>query len=112
MPEVHADTVAHVILLAREMRDPGTSAATIVAQLRGFIEGLTEEEQLELVAIMWIGRESFEAAEFDEAIATARAERTTPTADYLVNAPLLADYLENGLEKLGISPADAEGDLY
>ena len=44
---------------------------------------MTEEEQSELVAVMWIGRGSFEPEEYKEAVATALAEATTPCADYL-----------------------------
>ena len=40
--------------------------------------------------------------ELAEAIATAKQEATTPTEDYLLGIPLLADYLEDGLAKLGI----------
>ena len=43
-----------------------------------------------------------------EAVETARAERTNPTQDYLLGIPLLADYLEEGLEKLGHSVEDVE----
>lgn len=42
---------------------------------------------------------------------TARHERVNSTARYLMGMPLLADYLEEGLEKLGISADDAENDL-
>ena len=47
----------------------------------------------------------------DEALETARAERVNPTADYLLGIPMLSDYLEEGLEKLGYSIEDAEEDL-
>ncbi len=49
-------------------------------ELRGFIDRLTEEEQVSLVALMWIGRGSFGADELAEAKATAAEEATTPTA--------------------------------
>ena len=81
------------------------------SELRDFIANLNEDEQASLVAVMWIGRESFEPEELEEAIQTARVERTTPTEDYLMGEPRLADLLESGLEALGISPEDAEDDL-
>jgi hypothetical protein len=43
---------------------------------------------------------------------TARNEATTPTEDYLLGVPLLSDYLEAGLEKLGIEPGDLEEEFY
>ena len=39
---------------------------------------------------------------------TARAEQTNRTDDYLLGMPLLPDYLEEGLDRLGYSVEDAE----
>jgi len=80
-------------------------------ELRAFIDRLTEEEQASLVALMWIGRESFGADELEEAKRTAMSEATTPTADYLLGTPHLSDHLENGMDELGISLVDDEDDL-
>ena len=96
--------VAQVILMARELdRAEG--------ELRGFIDRLTEEEQAALVAIMWVGRDSFDAEDWEEAYETAVSEATTPTADYLIGTPHLAENLENGLEAFGVPVSDAEGEL-
>ena len=46
--------------------------------------------------------------EFEEALSTARTERVNKTEDYLLGVPLLADYLEEGLDKLGYAIEDAE----
>ena len=81
------------------------------AELREFIAGLNVDEKASLVAVMWIGRETYGAEDLAEAIQTARDEAVTPTEDYLLGIPLLADYLEDGLEALGISIEDAEGGL-
>lgn len=103
--QINADKVAEVIILARDMpRGEG--------QFDQFVAGLTQEEQASLVAIMWIGRDSFDAAEWDEAYRTALEEATTPTQDYLKGSPHLADHLENGLDALGISAGSEEDDLY
>ena len=80
-------------------------------ELRAFIEGLNEDEQASLVAVMWIGRETFGADELEEAIDTARVERTGPTSRYLLGIPLLADFLEDGLDALGISVEEAEDEV-
>jgi hypothetical protein len=66
------------------------------------------DEQVNLVALAWIGRGTFAPEELDEAVETARSERVSATSKYLMGIPLLADYLEEGLEKLGISVEDAE----
>jgi hypothetical protein len=104
MLDISVHKIAQVILMARELE-------RAEGELRGFIERLTEEEQASMVAVMWIGRESFAADELEEAKRTAVAEATTPTADYLIGTPHLSDHLENGLEELGLSAADEEDDL-
>ena len=104
MLDITVRRVANVILMAREMdRAEG--------ELRAFIDRLSEEEQVSLVALMWIGRGSFDADELDEAKATAASEATTPTADYLLGSPHMSDHLENGLDALGLSASDDEDDL-
>lgn len=119
MLEIGADKLAHVIIRARDYdsgvnpwvdagQRPGHGTRTELAE---FIAGLNEDEQASLVAVMWIGRGTFDPDELDEAIATARAERTTPTEDYLMGEPQLADHLEAGMEALGISPEEAEDEL-
>jgi hypothetical protein len=105
MLEISTDKVAEVIILAREL-DRGER------EFDAFVGRLNMEEQASLVAIFWIGRGTFDAEELDEAIETATAEATTPTAEYLKGSPHLADHLENGLDALGISATDAEDDLY
>ncbi len=77
-------------------------------QLKEFIRDLNVDEQASLVALAWIGRGSFAPEELDEALATARAEQNSRTDDYLLGMPLLPDYLEEGLERLGYSVEDAE----
>jgi hypothetical protein len=104
MLQINLTKVANVILMARELdRAEG--------ELRAFLDRLTEEEQVDLVAVMWIGRDSFDADEFEEARATAIAEATVPTPDYLIGTPHLSDHLETGLEALGLSVQDEEDDL-
>ncbi|MEO1138507.1 MAG: DUF3775 domain-containing protein [Pseudomonadota bacterium] len=104
MLDISTHNVAQIILMARELdRAEG--------ELRAFIERLSEEEQISLVALMWIGRGSFGADELEEAKATASEEATTPTADYLLGSPHLSDHLENGLDEMGISVVDDEDDL-
>ena len=80
-------------------------------ELVEFMEALNEDEEANLVALAWIGRGTYDAEDWDEALATARSERTSRTARYLLGMPLLADYLEDGLEALGIDVAEVENDL-
>ncbi|NIZ11474.1 DUF3775 domain-containing protein [Pseudooceanicola sp. HF7] len=104
MLEISVNKVANVILMSREL----TRAE---GELRAFLETMNEDEMISLVAIMWIGRESFDADELEEAMRTAREERSSPTVDYLLGTPHLSDHLENGLEALGLSAQDDEDDL-
>ena len=119
MLEISPEKIAHVIIRAREY-DSGVNAWAHSGQRTGhgtqtelaeFIASLNEDEQASLVAVMWIGRDTFDADELAEAIATAKTERRSPTEDYLMGEPQLADYLEAGMEALGISPEAAEDDL-
>ena len=57
---------------------------------------------------MWIGRGTYEPDDIKEALDTARSERVNKTEDYLLGVPLLADYLEDGLDRMGISVESAE----
>lgn len=104
MLDISVGKVAQVILMGRELH-------RAEGELRGLIDRMSEDEQVELVAIMWIGRESFEVDELAEALATARREASTPCADYLIGTPHMSDHLENGLDALGISAVDEENDL-
>jgi len=104
MLEISVRKVAQVILMAREL----TRAE---GELRGFIDNLTEEEAVSLVAVMWIGRDSFAVEELQDALDTAASEATTPASDYLIGTPHLSDHLEAGLEALGLSASDEEDDL-
>ena len=58
-----------------------------------------------------IGRDAFDADEWNEAYATALSEASTPTADYLIGTPHVADHLEAGLEALGYDSSDEEDEL-
>lgn len=133
MLEIAPEKVAHVIIKAREYDskvgtwddsaaasdaedDPSSiledfAGDSTRAELVAFINGLNEDEQVNLVALAWVGRGTFAPEDFDEAVETARNERVNSTSRYLLGMPLLADYLEEGLEKLGISSEDAEQDI-
>lgn len=126
MIDIAVEKVAHVIVRARELdakveswdqsgdeaegdsilADRGDDATA--AELKSFIADLNDDEKVSLVALMWIGRGTYEADEWAEARQTAIAEAVNATEDYLLGSPMLADFLEEGLEKLGLSVEDAE----
>ena len=131
--EIAPEKIAHVIIKAREFdvkvgawdespedgdaeEDPASvlesfSDDTVFQEVASFIEALNDDEQVGLVAVTWIGRGTFEVEELEEAITTARDEAVNKTSVYLLGIPLLADYLEEGLEKLGYSVDDVESDV-
>ena len=78
-----------------------TSHDPIARELKTLIDNLNEDEQVSLVAVMWVGRGTFDPEDLDEALATARTERVNKTSAYLLGVPLLGDYLEEGLSRLG-----------
>ncbi len=65
-----------------------------------------------LVALVWVGRGSYTPQELSDAIATAKGGQVmNRTEDYLLEMPLLADYLEEGLDKLGLPIEEAEDEV-
>jgi len=80
------------------------------AELKSTIEDLEPDQQVALVALMWIGRGDYGADEWDKASASAGESWNERTADYLIGTPLLADYLAEGLDALGTSEEEAAED--
>jgi hypothetical protein len=72
------------------------------------INDLNEDEQNELVALAWLGRGTYDIAEWTDAINMARDAHNKRTAQYLLSLPLLGDYLEEGLEAFGDSIVDMD----
>lgn len=123
MPTIDPDKVCHVIVKARAL-DAKTAtgsddaAASMIddgmlgvldsesddateEELRAFIDGLNVDERVELVALAWIGRGSFAADEWRQAVRDARHAHGADSADYLLGLPLLGDYLADGLAEFG-----------
>jgi hypothetical protein len=122
---INPDKVSHVIFKARMFDakegvtdpDSGSSGADdgmvdvledladdpTYQELMEYIRSLDEEEQVNLVALAWIGRGTYDAAEWDEALSEARHAHNARTAEYLTGLPLLGDYLDEGLAALGES---------
>lgn len=68
-------------------------------ELRQQIADLSLLEQVQLVALLWIGRGDFEPQEWTDAMAQAEAQRVTPTATYILGQPLAADFIAEGWDK-------------
>ena len=87
-------------------RDP------VVRELSGFIRALNEDEQVDLVALMWLGRGDGGIEDWDELRASAmeaRGEYDNPrreTTQYLLGEPMLGDLLADGLDEFGVDWTD------
>ena len=130
---IPVNTVAWIILKAREfdMKEPaevetdeddGHNPLGVLedraddatgTELRSWIADLNDTEQAELVALMWLGRGDDGPESFPEMVEHARGSQAhgRRTVSYLLGTPRLGDYLEEGLEKLGVDTANLEGTL-
>jgi len=79
-------------------------------ELAGAIRQLNIDEQLDLLALMWIGRGDFEPSQWKEARAEAAGVGHKHVTRYLVHTPLVGDYLEEAMAALGYSFEDMEKD--
>lgn len=70
-------------------------------EFTAFINGLDEEERINLVALAWVGRGTYDVDDWRDALDTARNEHKKRTAQYLLELPLLGDYLADGLAAFG-----------
>jgi hypothetical protein len=80
----------------------------VVAELSGFINALSEDEQIDLVALSWLGRGDGTIDDWDELRAEAARAHNKRSARYLLGMPTLGDYLEEGLSQFGRSCEEFE----
>lgn len=129
---VPLETVCFIIMKARQFDvktdvtepDPGSNPtddndATVLQDYRddpaqeelvSLISNLSDDEQTDLVALMWLGRDDHEAGEWASVREQAADAHNKRTARYLCGEPLLADHLAAGLDLLGLSCTDYEGE--
>jgi hypothetical protein len=118
-PTINVEKVCHIIVKARQFdakegaiepapasdpQDDGfrevladDMADATAEELREFIAALDEDEQADVVALMWLGRGDFGREEWHEARRLAAERQYARTTQYLLTTPLLGDYLEEGL---------------
>lgn len=70
-------------------------------EVKAVIDDLEPDQQIALIALMWVGRGDYDSDDWDDAYAEAANNWTSRTAGYLMATPLVADYLEEGLALLG-----------
>lgn len=72
-------------------------------ELHEMLADLNQDQLADLVALVWLGRGDFPVTEWKVKRAQALTLDPKRTPDYLIETPLLADYLEEGLAQAGIS---------
>ncbi len=129
---IPVEKVCFIIFKAREFDakdevtdpDPGSNPADdrdvsvledhpddpVLEELTSLISQLNVDEQIDLVAISWIGRGDYEAADWATVRNEAALAHNRHTAEYMCGNPLLADNLADGLSALGHSCTDYELD--
>ena len=132
MPElqISAEKVTFLILKAREFDakdvvtdpDDGSNASDdnmigvfedhgddpVRQEIAAFINSLSVDEQIDLVALTWLGRGDGTIADWGRLRSDATHAHNGRTASYLLGEPLLGDFLAEGLDAFGISYADVE----
>ena len=90
--------VERLLLPALQEEEDDLSREEVIEEIRG----LEPQQQAELVALMWLGREDGEPEEWDDLVKRAIERREVPTESYLLDHPLLAEHWLDGMERLGL----------
>lgn len=128
--EIATDKVCFIVVMAREfdvqdvVTDPNSGSnatddgmvSVLEAhagdptrqELSAFINALDEDEQIDLVALLRLGRGDGGPDDWDSLRSEAARQHNNRTVAYLLGIPLLADHLEEGLSLLGHSCEDFE----
>ena len=77
-------------------------------ELVAFINALSDEEQADLVALLWLGRGDGTLEDWNDLRDEAQRQHNNRTAAYLLGEPLLSDHLEEGLSQFGLTCEDFE----
>ena len=123
--QISPESVCFVIIKAREFDvkdgvsepDPGSNPTDdkmtavledheddpVVQELTSFIEAMSDDQQIDLVALAWLGRGDYSADDWQRVRDEAAEAHNEHTAAYLLGIPLLGDFLEEGLSMLGYS---------
>ena len=80
------------------------------AELRDALRALNEDEVIDVIALMWIGRGDFAREEWAEARRLATERHRRDSTGYLMGNPTFADELEDGAEAVGHSLTNIEAD--
>ena len=77
-------------------------------ELTTFVDSMSEDEQIDLVALAWLGRGDGSIGDWVDLRQQAAEAHNERTAAYLLGIPLLPDYLEEALAAFGQSCEEFE----
>ncbi len=75
-------------------------------ELTSAIGDLNDDEQRDLVALIWLGRGDFDLAEWSDARTAAADIGRARVKRYVAEIPLVSDFLEDGLSQFNLSLGD------
>jgi hypothetical protein len=75
-------------------------------ELNSAISDLNDDEQRDLIALIWLGRGDFTLGEWNEAQVAARDIGRARVPRYVAGIPLVSDYLEDGLSQFNQTVED------
>jgi hypothetical protein len=80
----------------------------VAQEIKAFIGALSEDEQIDLVALAWLGRGDGDISDWEALRAEAARAHNNRTASYLLGMPQLSDFLEDAFAEFGGSCEDLE----
>jgi hypothetical protein len=101
----NASDDAMLSVLEDHASDPARS------ELSAMIRALNVDEQVDLVALAWLGRGDGDIGDWADIRREADRAHNRRTAQYLIGMPLLSDYLEEALSQFGHSAEEFERPL-
>ncbi len=75
----------------------------VAQEISGFINAMTEDEQIDLIALMRLGRGDGSIEEWNDLRREAAEVGGRSTSRTLLGEPLVSDYLAEGLDAFGLS---------
>ena len=123
---VSLETVCRLIIRAREMEAqvPGLTAdeeenpldaddeyavmddetnTAIEEEMVAALDELPDDQVAEVLALAWVGRGTYDASEWEEALEEANDRSGESPAEQLMEMPMLAGYLDAGLAAFDLS---------
>ena len=125
--ETPLDLICRIIIRARELEAPKPTLApddvddlddsaedefdaldietdeTVEDELRTAIDDLADDQQFELLALAMVGRGTYDASEWSDALEAAADPASESPTDQLLDMPTLAEYLDAGLAAFDLS---------